>query len=67
MERMQLAAEREFYLAEHLQYLIPYEWLELYGPSQPNQDVFDPAQQNDKNDFHRNRTCATFALRMPMS
>lgn len=53
IERVQLAAEREFYLAEHLQYLIPYEWLELYGPSQPNQDVFDPAQQNDKTDFQK--------------
>lgn len=53
IERMQLAAEREFYVAEQLQYLIPYEFLKLYGPSQPNQDQENPREQDDKNDFQK--------------
>lgn len=53
IEQTQLAAEREFYLAEHLQYLIPYDYLELYGPNSPNENVLDPAQQDFKNDFQK--------------
>ena len=53
IEQMQLAAEREFYLSEHLQYLIPYDYLELYGPNPPNENVFDPAQQDFKTDFQK--------------
>ena len=68
IERMQLAAEREFYVAEQLQYLIPYEYLELYGPSQPNQDQKNPREQDDKNDFQKQnvrdfRTTDTHVIR----
>jgi mannose-6-phosphate isomerase-like protein (cupin superfamily) len=53
IERMQLAAEREFYLSEHLHYLIPYDRLELYGPSPPNENVLDARAQDFKDDFQK--------------
>jgi mannose-6-phosphate isomerase-like protein (cupin superfamily) len=53
IEKLQLAAEREFYVSEHLQYLIPYDSLELYGPNPPNENVLDPTQQDFKTDFQK--------------
>lgn len=53
MERVQLAAEREHYRGESLQYLFPFEFLELYGPSGADWQVLDPAQQDNKTDFQK--------------
>lgn len=53
IERTQFAAERDFYLAEHLQFLIPHDYLELYGPNPPNTDQIDPRQQDVKTDFQK--------------
>ncbi|MFM6320720.1 MAG: hypothetical protein ACKPGT_11475 [Microcystis sp.] len=53
MERSQLAAEREYYLSEHLQYLFPYESLTFYGPQGSNADILDPTLQDNKTDFQK--------------
>ncbi len=53
IERIQLAAGREHYLADHLQYLFPIDHLELHGPQGHNADVLDPRHQDDKNDFQK--------------
>lgn len=53
IETMDVAAEREHYLMESVQYLVPYQSLSFYGPSQPNQDVLDPAAQDFKTDFQK--------------
>jgi mannose-6-phosphate isomerase-like protein (cupin superfamily) len=53
MEAAQLAADREWYLRDSLQYLFPVEYLELYGPSGGDADNLDPAQQDNKTDFQK--------------
>ncbi len=53
MESTHLAAEREFYLAESLQLLIPFSHLDMYGPAAPESAILDPAQQNNKLDFQK--------------
>ncbi|MFG2873946.1 hypothetical protein ACGFYU_02895 [Streptomyces sp. NPDC048337] len=53
VERSRLAAERESYDAASLQYLFPHRWLELYGPSAPNQDQLAPEDQDVKTDFQK--------------
>jgi hypothetical protein len=53
VERSRLAAEREHYEAQSLQHIFPFNWLELYGPSPPNTDLFDPTQQDVKTDFQK--------------
>ena len=53
MERVTVAAEHEFYRQESLQYLIPYDYLEMYGPSSPNENLLDPQQQDVKTDFQK--------------
>lgn len=53
MESMQFAAERECYLMDYTQYLIPFEHLELYGPSGSDCAILDPTQQDNKNDFQK--------------
>lgn len=53
MERTELAAERELYLAYSLQYLIPFEHLELYGPSGSDADILQPERQDNKIDFQK--------------
>ncbi len=52
-QKAQLGAEREHYLTDSLQYLFAYDYLELYGPSTPDTDIFDPTQQDNKNDFQK--------------
>lgn len=51
VERSELAAEREFYLTESLQYLVPFSQLELYGPAAGTNN--DPKSQDNKNDFQK--------------
>lgn len=53
MQKTNLGAEREHYLTESLQYLFPYSYLELYGPSSPETNNLDPRQQDNKNDFQK--------------
>jgi hypothetical protein len=51
--RVHLAAERQAYLQQHLQYLFPYDFLELYGPQGGDADVLDPTRQDNKTDFQK--------------
>jgi hypothetical protein len=52
VERAQLAAERECYVQESLQYLVPFSHLELYGPGDGSQNG-DPKSQDNKSDFQK--------------
>jgi mannose-6-phosphate isomerase-like protein (cupin superfamily) len=56
VERSELSAERDFYLAESLQYLVPFSHLELYGPAAGTNH--DPKSQDDKNDFQKQNVAA---------
>jgi len=60
-QSQQLAAERENYIANSIQYLFPYRDLVLYGPGQGPRDVVEPEQQNIKTDFQK-QTIADFRL-----
>lgn len=53
LQTVQLAVEREWYLMDYTQYLFPFTYLELYGPSGSNYLVLDPTQQDDKTDFQK--------------
>ncbi len=53
MQNAQVAAEREHYLMESVQYLVPYSYLELYGPQAPFQDMLTPETQDFKTDFQK--------------
>src|SRR4051812_37386614 len=53
VQEIDLAAEREIYLADTLQHLVPFRTLELYGPSAPNDGELDPTRQDDKTDFQK--------------
>ncbi|MEU4766473.1 hypothetical protein AB0H12_24770 [Actinosynnema sp. NPDC023794] len=61
VQETRLAAELECYATPSLQYLLPQEWLELYGPSSPNTDVLDPVAQDFKTDFQK-QNVADFRL-----
>jgi mannose-6-phosphate isomerase-like protein (cupin superfamily) len=53
LEQVQLACDREWYLRDDLQYLFPFETLELYGPQGDDCNVTDPGEQNNKTDFQK--------------
>jgi hypothetical protein len=53
VEKADLAAEREFYVNNQVQYLIPYDYLELYGPSDSNWNITDSREQDNKEDFQK--------------
>jgi hypothetical protein len=53
LESIELVAERENYLLNQVQYLVPYDFLELYGPSGASWDVIDIRQQDNKEDFQK--------------
>ncbi len=53
LEQTQFAAELESYLFPSIQYLYPYQSLELYGPSGSDWQTLDPAQQDNKHDFQK--------------
>lgn len=53
VEGFELAAERELYLPDSLQYLVPIDFLELYGPSGADSSVLDPRVQDNKLDFQK--------------
>lgn len=53
VEQVRLAAERECYDPGSLQHLLTVSWLELWGPSPPETDNLDPANQDTKTDFQK--------------
>jgi mannose-6-phosphate isomerase-like protein (cupin superfamily) len=53
MEKVELAAERQTYVTNSLEYLFPFNFLELYGPSGGDSGILDPAQQDNKTDFQK--------------
>lgn len=53
LETMELGAERENYLLNKVQYLVPYDSLELYGPSGDAWQIGDARQQDNKEDFQK--------------
>jgi len=53
LETVELEAERENYLLNQVQYLLPYDFLELYGPTGDTWQVSDPRQQDNKEDFQK--------------
>jgi mannose-6-phosphate isomerase-like protein (cupin superfamily) len=53
VEQTQLAADREWYLRDSLQYLFPIDYLELYGPAGADADLLDPTRQDNKTDFQK--------------
>ena len=53
LETVELSAERENYLLNQAQYLIPFDFLELYGPSGSSWNVSDPTMQDNKEDFQK--------------
>lgn len=53
LEKAQLAAQRDFYLADQFQYLFPFESLSSWGPQGADADNLNPEQQNNKNDFQK--------------
>lgn len=61
VEATELAAGREHYLADSLQYLFPIGDLALYGPGGDEWQVSDPREQNNKNDFQK-QNVRTFSL-----
>ena len=53
VEGLDLAAEREYYLADSIQYLFPVTRMALYGPTGADWQVQDPRLQENKNDFQK--------------
>jgi len=53
LESIELGAERENYLLNHVQYLVPFNFLEMYGPSGNSWNVIDITQQDNKEDFQK--------------
>ena len=62
VERVQLAAAREAYLPDSLQYLFPFWDLGLYSPSGNDSGITDPRGQENKEDFQK-QNIADFKLR----
>ncbi|HEU0127639.1 MAG TPA: hypothetical protein VFQ48_03410 [Pseudonocardiaceae bacterium] len=53
VEATRLVGAREVYEHNSLQYLFPLLWMQLWGPSAPETDNLDPAQQDTKTDFQK--------------
>jgi mannose-6-phosphate isomerase-like protein (cupin superfamily) len=53
VEKCQLAAERDYYLVDQIQYLYPFESLSSYGPQGADADNLTPENQDNKNDFQK--------------
>ena len=53
LESVELTAERENYLLNDVQYLIPFDFLELYGPSGDSWQIADARVQDNKEDFQK--------------
>ena len=66
--RQRLAAERQFYLSDHIQYLVPFDSLDMYGPQGGDAGNLDPTTQDNKTDFQKQnvrdfRTTDTYLMR----
>jgi len=64
VEQTDFACDREWYLRDYLQYLFPFDYLEMYGPQGQDAGIVDPRQQDNKTDFQKQniksfRTSAT--------
>lgn len=59
--RQNFFAEQSSYAGESLQFLFPFEKLELYGPAGAEWQLTDPTQQDNKNDFQK-QNVRTFDL-----
>jgi mannose-6-phosphate isomerase-like protein (cupin superfamily) len=57
IEQAQLAAEREQYVSKSMQYLVPFDHLDLYGPA-GDRTQLDPRRQDDKTDFQKQNVAA---------
>jgi mannose-6-phosphate isomerase-like protein (cupin superfamily) len=53
LEKTELAAERQTYIANSLEYLFPVRKLEFFGPAGVDFQNLDPTQQDNKNDFQK--------------
>ena len=53
IEAVNLAAGREYYVADSIQYLFPIDRVALYGPGGDAWEVRDPRNQENKNDFQK--------------
>jgi mannose-6-phosphate isomerase-like protein (cupin superfamily) len=53
MERCELAGERQTYVTNSHQYLFPFDFLQLYGPSGSDFANVDPKSQDNKTDFQK--------------
>src|SRR5437879_223039 len=53
LQQIDFSAERESYLANLAQYLIPYDYLELYGPADGQWAETDPRKEDNKEDFQK--------------
>ena len=53
LESIELSAEREYYLLNQVQYLVPFDFLELYNPSGSSWNMTHPRQQDNKEDFQK--------------
>ncbi|MDP9053029.1 MAG: cupin domain-containing protein [Acidobacteriota bacterium] len=53
LESVTLSAERENYQLNQVQYLVPFDYLGLYGPTGSSWDVTDARAQDNKEDFQK--------------
>ena len=58
VEKIQLAAERECYIPSKVQYLLPFDYLEMYPPSTVP-PILDPRSQDNKEDFQKQNVAAS--------
>ncbi len=68
LEKAHLAAERDFYVIDQLQFLFPFNSLTSYGPKGNDANILDPSQQDNKSDFQKQNvkdflTSDTFLIR----
>lgn len=52
-QQVELCCERESYLGTSIQYLLPYDYLELYGPADAQWAEADPRKEDNKEDFQK--------------
>jgi hypothetical protein len=62
LESTELACDREWYLRDHLQYLFPYEYLELYGPQAGDANILDPRSRTTRR-TSKSKTSSRFGPR----
>ncbi|HEY7774131.1 MAG TPA: hypothetical protein VIC26_13185 [Marinagarivorans sp.] len=53
IQQFHFAADTEAYLADQTQYLLPYTFIELYGPAGNDFQNLDPKSQDNKLDFQK--------------